>query len=140
MVNFQMFFLAGKLYKSSLYIARYFGHGQCFICEFSVLAFKETARLNSASFRNFCWSGNDTVLVCKLCMSSLEIKTLILDNIFIDRFLLVAFVKYILFRTVLFDTFCRLWKLLFFEENILKVLLYLSFFFIQKPITSISQK
>ena len=43
----------------------------------------------------------------------------ILDNIYIDRFLLlVAFVKYILsqiiiFGTVLFATFWRLWKLVF---------------------------
>ena len=48
-------------------------------------------------------------------------KTLILDmfeilDVYIDSFLLVAFVKYILsqvivFGTVLFDTFWRLWKL-----------------------------
>ena len=51
----------------------------------------------------------------------------ILNNIYIDRFLLVAFVKYILsqvyshlFGTVLFDTFWRLLKLLFFEEKKLK--------------------
>ena len=42
----------------------------------------------------------------------------ILDNIYTDRFLHVAFVKYILsqtivFGTVLFDTFWRLWKLVF---------------------------
>ena len=55
------------------------------------MAFRETARLNTTSFRTFSWSGNETVLACKLCMSSL-----ILDNIYIDRFLLVAFVKYIL--------------------------------------------
>ena len=42
----------------------------------------------------------------------------ILDNIYIDRFLLVVFVKYtlsqiIVFGTVLFDTYWRLWKLAF---------------------------
>ena len=42
----------------------------------------------------------------------------ILDNIYIDRFLLVAFVKYtlsqiIVFGTVFFDTFWKLWKLVF---------------------------
>ena len=71
MVIFQMFFLAWKLYKSSLYITRYFGHRQCFIWEFTVLALKDTARLNSTSFRHFYWSGNDTVLalsyVCQVC-------------------------------------------------------------------------
>ena len=48
----------------------------------------------------------------------------ILNNMHIDRFLLLAFVKYILsqgsshvFETVLLDTFCRYWKLLFFEEK-----------------------
>ena len=42
----------------------------------------------------------------------------ILDNIYTDRFLRVAFVKYILsqiivFGTALFDTVWRLWKLVF---------------------------
>ena len=35
----------------------------------------------------------------------------------------------IVFRTVLFDTFCRLWKRLFFDENVFKVLLYLFLFY-----------
>ena len=96
MIIFHMFFLASKLFKSGLYITRSFRHEQCFIWEFSVLAFIETAEINTNSLRNFSWSGNDTVLVCMLCMSSLWIKTLILDNIYIDRSLRVAFVKYIL--------------------------------------------
>ena len=57
----------------------------------------------------------------------------VLNNTFIDMFLRVAFVKYILsqtvFRTVLFDTLWRLWKLLVFEENIFEVFLYLCFFY-----------
>ena len=91
-----MFFLASKLFKSGLYITRSFRHGQCFVWEFSVLAFVETAKINTNSLRNFSWSGNDKVLVFMLCMSSLWIKTLILDNIYIDRSLRVAFVKHIL--------------------------------------------
>ena len=56
----------------------------------------------------------------------------ILNNIYIDRFLLVAFVKYVLsqvyshlFGTLLFDTFWRLWKLLFFEEKQIKIVVYI---------------
>ena len=99
MVIFQMFLLVRKFYKFGLFITTYYGHGQCFIWEFLVLAFIETERLNSS---NFYESANDTNLVCKLYISSLLIKTLIsdmseiLDNIYIDRFLLLAFVKYIL--------------------------------------------
>ena len=37
----------------------------------SVLEFIETATLNTTSFSNFSWSGNYTILVCKLYMSSL---------------------------------------------------------------------
>ena len=129
MVIFQIFFLACKLYKSGLYITRYFRHGQCFIWEFSVLAFIETARLNTASFRNFSWPE----------------KTLILDHIYIDRFLLVAFIKYILsqiYRTVQkcnFQYFLEIVETFVFE-NIFKVLLYLCFFFVEKTVTSITQK
>ena len=53
MVIFQMFFFVCKLYKFALYITTYFGHGQCFIWEFLVLTFIDTARLNITSFRNF---------------------------------------------------------------------------------------
>ena len=45
LVFFQMFFLFCKLYKLGLFMTIYFGHGQCFIWRFLVLAFKETARL-----------------------------------------------------------------------------------------------
>ena len=48
----------------------------------------------------------------------------ILNNVYIDKFLLVAFAKYILaqvwshvFGTILLDTFWNLWKLLFFKEK-----------------------
>ena len=130
-----MFFLVCKLYKLALYITAFFGHGQCFTREFLVLAFIETARLNTTSSCNLSWSGNDTILVCKLYMSNLQVKTLILDmseilnNIYIDRFLLVAFVNIFygrstafVFRTVLFDTLWRLWKLSFFEENFFRII------------------
>ena len=43
-----------------------FGHGQCYIWEFLVLAYTETARPNTTSLNNFYWSGNDTGLVCIL--------------------------------------------------------------------------
>ena len=124
----------------------YFGHGQCFIWEFPALAFIETARLNITSFRILSWSGNDTVLVCKLSMWTPWIKTLILDNIYIDSLLLVAFAKYILsqiyshfIQNGTFQYFWRLWKLLFFEKNIIEILLYF-YLFIQKAITSTTEK
>ena len=98
-----MSFLVCKLCKSGFYyITTHFGHGQCFIWDFIVLAFMETTRLNTNYFSNFSSFGNDTILICKLYMSNLYIKTLILDmfqvlgNIYVDRLLLVAFVKYIL--------------------------------------------
>ena len=47
---------------------------------------------------SFSWSGNDTVLVCKLYVNSVNKYFYFgeFDNISIDRFLLVAVVKYIL--------------------------------------------
>ena len=66
----------------------------------------------------------------------------ILNNIYIDMFLFVAFVKYIssqicinVFETVFLDTFLRC---VVFEENIFEIILFC--FFIQKPITSITQE
>ena len=133
MVIFQMFFLVCKLCRLRLFITRYFGHGQYFIWEFLVLAFIETARLNTSS-SNFSWSWNDTILVRKLHISSLLIQILILSkseilgNIYIDRFLLVAFVKYVSPQIIVFGTAlsgdC---ENLLFKENIFKVFLYLCF-------------
>ena len=57
----------------------------------------------------------------------------IFDNIYIDRFLLVASVKYTLSQFILFVAgfffypLWRLWKLVFFKESIFKVFLYLFF-------------
>ena len=42
-----MVFLVCKLYKLGFFIITYFGHGQCFISEFLILAVTETARLNT---------------------------------------------------------------------------------------------
>ena len=95
----------------------------CFIWKLLVLAFIETARLNTTSCSNFSWSWNGTTLVCKLYMPSLQIKTLISDiskncnNLYVDRLLLVPFVKCILlhiivFEIVLFNTFWRLWNII----------------------------
>ena len=70
-VIFQIFFLVCKLFRLGFFITTYFGPGQCFIWEFLVFAFIETTRLNTTSYSNFSRSWNDTVLVCKLCMSSL---------------------------------------------------------------------
>ena len=90
-----------KLCKLALYITTYFGHGECYIWEFLVLAFIESARLSTTSFSIFSWSGNDTVLVSKSYMPSLYVKTLLdmsnfLNNIYIDRcLLLLALIKYI---------------------------------------------
>ena len=83
-----------------LYITTYFGYGQCFISEFIVLAFIETARLDTTSFSNFSWSGNEVFwsvnYIRQVCKLKLVLK--VLDNVFLDRFLLVAFVKYILWQ------------------------------------------
>ena len=144
-----MFCLDCKLYKLGLYITTYFGHGQCFILKFLVLAFIETARLSTTSFSNFSWSGNyifwSVNYICQVCKLKLDLK--VLDNIFIDRFLLVAFVKYILSQIyshciqncTFFDTLYRLWKLLFSKENIFKVSFYLCFFY-PKTSNSITQE
>ena len=79
LVIFQMLILICKLCKWALYIATYFEHGQCFILAFLVMTFIETAGLNTTSFSNFSWSGNDIILVYKLYMSSLKLKSFILD-------------------------------------------------------------
>ena len=69
----------------------------------------------------------------------------ILNNIYVDRFLLAAFIRYILSQiyshvsgALLLGTCWRLWKLLFFEERIFKIIVY--FFFIQKPATYLIQE
>ena len=69
-----------------------------------------------------------------------------MDNIYIDSLLLVAFAKYILsqiyshfIQNGTFQYFWRLWKLLFFEKNIIEILLYF-YLFIQKAITSMTEK
>ena len=144
-----MLSLVCKLCKLDLYITTYFGHGQSFIWEFWLLAFIENAKLKTAYSRNFSRSENDTILFCKLYMSSVSIKGLILKvlhNIYTDRFLLVAFARYVYHRSpamvlgiVLFDFLRRLWKLLFSEQNILKILLYFCFF-IQKAVTFIAKE
>ena len=137
MVIFQMIFLVCKLYKLGFYITLYFGHIQCFIWEFLLLAFMKTERLSTTSFSIFSLSGIDMNFVCKLYMSSLYIKILILDifeildNIYVDRFLLSAFAKYILSQiyghcilNCTFWYFLEIVKILFFEENIFKVFLF----------------
>ena len=126
--NFSDFFLVCKLHKLGLYIATYFGHGQCFVWEFLALIFIEIAKQKTTPFSNFSWSGNDTILACKLYMS-IRIKILILSmseifgamlmSIGINLYLLlkIFYHKYtaIAFGTILFDFLWRLWKLLFFE-------------------------
>ena len=101
LANFSDFFLVCKLHKLGLYIATYFGHGQCFVWEFLALILIEIAKQKTTSFGNFSWSGNDTILACKLYMP-IRIKILILSmseilsNINVDRYQLVSFVKDIL--------------------------------------------
>ena len=70
-VNFPKDSKMVKLCFAKFLTSKYFGHGQYFIWEFSVLEFIETARQETTSFRIFSWFGNDTVLVFNLCMSSL---------------------------------------------------------------------
>ena len=113
------------------------------------MAFIETARLSTTSFSNFSWSGNyvfwSVNYICQVCKLKLVLK--VLDNIVIDRFLLLAFVKYILSQIsshciqscTFFDTLYRLWKLSFSKENIFKVSFYLCFFY-PKTSNSITQE
>ena len=113
------------------------------------MAFIETARLSTTSFSNFSWSGNyvfwSVNYICQICKLKLVLK--VLDNIVIDRFLLLAFVKYILSQIyshciqscTFFDTLYRLWKLSFSKENIFKVSFYLCFFY-PKTSNSITQE
>ena len=137
-----MFFLVCKLCKSGLYITTYFGHRQCFIWDFIVLAFMQPTRLNTNYFSNFSSFGNDTILICKLYMSNLYIKTLILDmfqvldNIYVDRLLLVAFVKYILsqiyshcFQNCIFWYFLEIAEIFVFWRKRLQSLLIFMFFY-----------
>ena len=74
LVNFQMFFLVCKLCGLGFFIKTYFRHRQCFIWEFLVFAFIETARPKAFSCNNFSWSWNDTILFCKLYISSLYVN------------------------------------------------------------------
>ena len=69
---FRYFFLTCQFYMTSLYVIPYFGHGQCSIWGFLVLAFIKGARSLTTIyfFWYFLWSGNDAFLVCKLCLSS----------------------------------------------------------------------
>ena len=81
-------------------------------------------------------------------MSNLQMKTLVLevlDSIFIDRFLLVAFVKYILsqiynhcIQNFTFWYFMEIVETFAFWRKYFQILLYL--FFYQKPVTSITQE
>ena len=71
LVFFHMFFLVGILLKLVLYMTTNLWYGKCFVWDFLVLAFMKTAGLNTTYFSNFSWSGNETVLVCKLYISSL---------------------------------------------------------------------
>ena len=135
-----MFFLVFKLYNLILFITTYVGHGKCFIWWFLVLAFIETARLNTTSSSNFSWSGNDTSLVnyvCQICKLKLLFCTclkfwtiFILTCSYLQLLLNIFYHRStaIVLGTVLFDTFWRSWKLLVFEENIFEVFLNLCFF------------
>ena len=93
-----MSFLVCKLYKSVLYMTTYFWHEESFIFVWE----QKLHKFNNTSFSNFSWSANDTILICKLYMPCLWNETLFIDmseiliNTYIDRFLHVAFVKYIL--------------------------------------------
>ena len=77
--RFQTFANLPKIAKSRNFVSqkfltlKYFGHGQYFVWEFSVLAFIETVRLNTTSFRFFpdpemtpVWPISYVCQVCKL--------------------------------------------------------------------------
>ena len=112
---------------------KYLGHGQCFIWEFLVLAFIETARLNTILLEFFpdremtqFWSVSHVCQVCKLKR--------ILDNIYMDRFLLVAFVKYILsqiythsFQNCTFRDFLETVETFIFWEYFHSLVIFVSF-------------
>ena len=95
LITFQMFFLVCKLYKLVLYNQDIFWTWAMFYLRVSSIGIHKNCKTKHYFFSNFSWSGNDAFSVCKLYISSLSVQTLILD-VFIDRFLLVAFDKYIL--------------------------------------------
>ena len=92
-------FLVWKLYKLWFYLTTYFGHGQCFVWEFLILAFVECASLTTASFGNFSWFGNDKFwsanYICQICKSKLFRHARILNKIYFGSVLLVSFAKYV---------------------------------------------
>ena len=131
-----MFFLVCKLYKLVLYIKTYFEHGQCFIWEFPVLAFTKTARLNTTFLAIFpdlemthFWSVSYICQACQYRLLFWMFWTFLLIGSYLSLLLNIFYHKStaVIFRTVLFNTSWRLWKFLFFEENIFKVVLYIFF-------------
>ena len=147
MVIFRMSFLVCKLYKLVLYMTTYFWHEECFIFiweqklqDSTILLLAIFLDLQMTQF----WSVNYICHVFEMklflwtCPKFWTIRILIgfymwlLLNIFYQRSTAIVL------GTVLLDTFSRLWKLLFFEEKIFKILLYL--LLIQKPVTSITQE
>ena len=98
---------------------------------------------------SFSWSGNDTVLVCKLYVNSVNKYFYFgeFDNISIDRFLLVAVVKYILsqiyshcIQNCTFWYFMEIVETFVFWRKYFQSLLIFMFFFIPKPVISITQE
>ena len=80
-------------------------------------------------------------------MSSLQIKTLILDNVYTDRFLFVAFVKYLFsyiysycIQNCTFRYFLEIVETFISWRKYFQRLVIFTGFFIQKPVTSITQK
>ena len=98
LITFQMFFLVCKLYKLGLYNQDIFWTRAMFYLRVSSIGIHKNCKTKHYFFSNFSWSGKDAFSVCKLYISSLSVQTLIMDvlDVFIDRFLLVAFDKYIL--------------------------------------------
>ena len=101
------------------FIKTNFGHGQCFIWEFLVLPFIETARLNSKMTQ--FWSVNYIYQVCKLKILFRTCLKFWIIFTYIDRFELLLNIFYrrsvaIVIETMPFDTFWRSRKLLFLKK------------------------
>ena len=114
------------MFKSRLYITTYFGHGQCFIGQFLVLTLIETARLNTSSFSNYkCQVCKQKLLFWKFWTIFLLVSSYLklLLNIFYHRSISIVF------RTVLFDTLWRWWKLFVFWRKCFQSPLIFMFFY-----------
>ena len=135
-----MFFLVCKLYKLDFYITTYLGDGQCFIWVFSIGIHRKCKTKHYLFILFFqIWKWYKSV--------NKKFILKVLDNIYIDTFQLVAFAKYILsqiynhcIQNCSFWYFMEIVETFVFWRTYFQSLLIFMFFFIPKPLSSITQE